>query len=316
MKGTGGFMRSLFSDMPTKIICLTAAVILFFFHRINTLKEEFFEVPLQSEIPAGLAVSSQYQKNVQITLRGTEDAIRQIKEADIEAGVDLSGIKNPGNYRMTVRVTRKGKSLIIEPLEVTVEPQEIAFVLEPLIERRVKLVADLRGSPAYGYDMTGYELTPQTVVIRGAKTLVQAANSLFTEVIDLTGRTGPFTLKSKVVIPNSLIRIVGDPAVDFKADIKETVMAKRFEQVELTAINLLPAFAFKSPPAAGRIQVQGPQLVVEALKADQVRLLVDCTFIHKAGNYTLRPMPESPSDVLVLDFEPKEIAAEIVPAGN
>jgi YbbR domain-containing protein len=306
---TGGFLRGFFSDMPTKIICLTAAVLLFFFHRINTLEKKSYEAHLQSEIPAGLAISSAFENTVQITLRGTKEAVDQIQEEDIEAGVDLSGIKIPGDYRVAVRITRKGKSQNIEPLEVTVEPQEIAFKLEPLMERRVKLIADLRGSPAYGYDLADYTLTPQTVVIRGAKSLVQAANALSTEVIDLTGRTGPFVLKSAVVLPNPLIRIVGEPMINFEADIKETVQAKRFEPVEMSSSNLSAAFEIKSLPS-GRIQVQGPQLVVEALKSEQLRLVADCSSIHRPGTYTIRLKPETPSNVIVLDFEPKEIAVE------
>jgi hypothetical protein len=177
------------------------------------------------------------------------------------------------------------------------------------MERRVKLIADLRGSPAYGYDLADYTLTPQTVVIRGAKSLVQAANALSTEVIDLTGRTGPFVLKSAVVLPNPLIRIVGEPMINFEADIKETVQAKRFEPVEVSSSNLSAAFAVKSLPS-GRIQVQGPQLVVEALKSEQLRLVADCSSIHRPGTYTIRLKPETPSNVIVLDFEPKEIAVE------
>jgi len=311
----GGFLRGFFSDMPTKIICLTAAVLLFFFHRINTLDKKTFDVSLQYEIPAGLAIASQNESSVQVTLRGTKEATESINADDIEVGVDLSGIKTPGVYRLAVRADRKGKLRNIEPLEVTVEPQEIAFDFEPLMERRIQLIADLRGSPAYGYDLADYTLIPQTVVIRGAKSLVQAASALSTEVIDLTGRTGPFVLKSAVVLPNSLVRIVGEPLIDFEADIKETVQAKRFDPVEVSFTNLSAALEIKSPPY-GRIQVQGPQLVVEALKSEQLKLLVDCSSIHRPGIYTLHPKTEAPADVAVLDFEPKEITVEVSPSGD
>jgi YbbR domain-containing protein len=317
MKGKRSFLKALFADMPTKLICLTAAVILFFFHRINTLKEGFFNVPLQMEIPAGLAAASNYQKNVQITVRGTEEAIRQVQEDEMEAGADLSEIKNPGEYRIAVRVERKGKSKNIEPLEVTVEPQEISIVFEPLMERKVQIIADLRGSPAYGYEVAEYSLSPQSVVIRGARSLVQAASALSTDVIDLTGRTGPFTLKSKVVLPSTLVRIVGDPAIEFTSDIKETVQAKRFDPVEITYLNLAAAFAVKSlVPSLGRIQIQGPQLAVESLRPEQLRLLADLSAVHRPGSYVLRPKPETPENVEVLDYEPKEISVEIVPVSN
>ena len=58
-----------------KVICLTAAVILFLFHRVNTMTERFFSVPLEVSTPPGLAIASAYPKTVRITLRGSEDAI-------------------------------------------------------------------------------------------------------------------------------------------------------------------------------------------------------------------------------------------------
>ena len=53
-----------------KVICLTAAVILLLFHRVTTLTERFFSVPLDVSTPSGLAVASAFPKTVRITLRG------------------------------------------------------------------------------------------------------------------------------------------------------------------------------------------------------------------------------------------------------
>lgn len=46
-----GLLRGLLSDLPVKVICLTAAVILFLFHRVNTMTERFFSVPLSVSTP-------------------------------------------------------------------------------------------------------------------------------------------------------------------------------------------------------------------------------------------------------------------------
>lgn len=62
--------RILLADLPVKAICLAAAVILLFFHRVTTLTERFFSVPLEVSTPAGLAVASAFPKTVRITLRG------------------------------------------------------------------------------------------------------------------------------------------------------------------------------------------------------------------------------------------------------
>jgi YbbR domain-containing protein len=316
MTPRGRVARTLLSDLPVKTICLTAAVILFLFHRINTLSERFFSVPLQVEVPAGLAISSSYPKSVRITLRGAEESIYPILEEDIEAGVNLEGRKGAGSFRAPVRISRKGTAVNVEPLEIKVEPQVIAFTLEPLAERRLTVAPDLRGSPAYGFELVQYAATPQSLVIRGARSHVQALSALSTEQIDLTGRTGAFSMRVRVALADPLLKVAGDPTVEFKATIQETVISKRFEQVEVVALDLSPHLKVKTALPSGSIQVQGTQLAVEGFKPDQLRLLVDCLAIRRPGVFMLRPKPETPSSAAVLDFAPKEITVEFAPSGR
>ena len=61
------FIRVLLTDLPVKVICLAAAVILLLFHRVTALTERFFSVPLEVNTPSGLAVASTYPKTVRIS---------------------------------------------------------------------------------------------------------------------------------------------------------------------------------------------------------------------------------------------------------
>lgn len=306
--------RALFSDLPVKVICVTAAAVLFLFHRVNTLTERFFSVPLQVNVPAGLAVASAYPKSVRITLRGAEEQIYPVLEEDIEALVGLEGRKSAGIFRAQVKVSRKGTAAGIEPLEVRVEPQEITFTLEPLTEKRVPVVPDLRGSPAYGYEMVQSVVAPSAAMVRGARSRVQGISSLSTEEVDLTGRTGSFAARLKISVPSTLAKIAGEPTVEFRATIQEAVVAKSLQPVPIAGIDLAARFALKAPLQTGRVEVQGPQLIVDGVRADQVRLLLDCSIVKRAGQYTLHPRPEAPSGVTVRDWEPKELTVEFVPS--
>ena len=306
--------RALFSDLPVKVICITAAAILFLFHRVNTLTERFFSVPLQVNVSAGLAVASAYPKSVRITLRGAEEAIYPVLEEDIEAVVGLESRKGPGMFRAQVKVSRKGTAASIEPLEVRVEPQEITFTLEPLTEKRVSIVPDLRGSPAYGYEMVQSVVTPAAAMVRGARSRVQGVTALSTEEVDLTGRTGSFAARLKISVPSALVKIAGEPSVEFRATIQEAVVAKSLQPVQVTGFDLSPRFAPKAPLQTGRVEVQGPQLLVDGVRADQVRLLLDCSVVKRAGVYVLHPRPEAPSGITVRDWEPRELSVEFVPS--
>jgi hypothetical protein len=310
------FTRALLADLPVKVICLAAAVILLLFHRVTTLTERFFSVPLDVSTPAGLAVASAFPKTVRITLRGAGDAIFPILEEDVEASVSLDGHHTPGVYRAEVKAGRKGTAQGVEPLEIRVEPQSITFTLEPLTEKRVVLNPDLKGTPAYGYELVQSGISPLNVVIRGAKSRVQSVTSLDTEEIDLTGRTGSFASKVKILLPNTLLKIAGETAADFRATIQEATVQHSFDGVAIAPFDLPPHLALKTVPAPGSLKMQGTQLAVDAIRPEQLRLLLDLGGVRRAGTYTLQTRPEALPGVLILDWAPRELTVDIAASGK
>ncbi len=311
-----GRLRGILSDLPVKVICLTAAVILFLFHRVNTMTERFFSVPLEVSTAPGLAIASAYPKTVRITLRGSEESIYPILEEDIQATADLEGHKGQGVFRAPIKISRRGTAASVEPLEIKVEPQELAFTLEPLAERKVNVVPDLRGAPAYGYEMVQSSVAPSSALVRGARSRVQALLSLSTEEIDLSGRAASFSIRAKILSPSSLIRIVGDAAVDFRATIQESVVERTFDAVPIAGTDIPSHLALHSALPLGTVALQGTQLALDGVRAEQVRLLVDFASIHRPGQYTLHPRPEAPPGFTILDWTPREVTVDLASAGR
>jgi YbbR domain-containing protein len=234
------------------------------------------------------------------------------------ASVSLDAHRSAGVYREEVKVARKGTALNVEPLEINVDPQEISFTLEPLAERHVNVVPDIRGSPAYGYELAQAVVTPQNVVIRGARSRVQGVTALSTELIDLTGRTGSFASKVKIILPNTLVRLAGEPLADFRATVQESMVTRTVDAVALASIDLSSRFALKSPPAPGSVQISGAQLAVDAVRPEQMRLLLDCSSVKRVGQFTVRTRPDAAatSNVMVMDWSPKEVTVDIVASGR
>jgi YbbR domain-containing protein len=313
---TRRFPRVLLADLPVKVICLAAAVILLLFHRITTLSERFFSVPLDVSTPAGLAVASSFPKTVRITLRGAGDAIFPILEEDVDASVSLDSHHSPGVYRADVKVDRKGTAQGVEPLEIQVDPQTITFTLEPLAEKRVVVSPDIKGTPAYGYEVVQSDLTPPNMVIRGARSRVQPITSLSTEEIDLTGRTSSFAARVKVLLPNPLVKVGGEAAADFRATIQESTVQHTFEPVAVAPADLSPHLALKGELPAGRLKGQGTQLSVDAIHPEQLQLVLELGSIRRAGTYTLPTRPDPVTGIMVLDWDPKEVTVTVAASGK
>jgi YbbR domain-containing protein len=311
----GRFLEIIFSNWPAKIISLAAAALLFLFYRVNTMDERFFSVPLQVDPPAGLAISKPYPKSARVTLRGKEEAIFSVIEDDVEVYADFGRFQTEGQFRIPVRVVRSGSSLNIEPLDIRVEPAEISVTLEQRIEKTVALKPVIRGSPPAGYDLVQYTIVPDSVQISGPRTLVNSVETIPLEEIDLDGRTEDFTEQVKILEENPLVDYSRERTVVFRGIVREAVIIKTFEDVDIISIDLSPDLKLAEPLPKGSIRIQGNQRSIEALPLEQLRLVIDCGDIEKPGPETLYPQPDIPPEFVVLKFEPQELDLTFILSG-
>jgi hypothetical protein len=305
-------LESIFSNWPAKIISLAAAALLFLFYRVNTMDERYFSVPLRVDPPPGLAISKPYPKSARVTLRGKQDAIFSVLEQDIEVYADFGRFHSAGQFRIPVRVARHGTSLNVEPLDVRVEPAEISITLEQKIEKTVSVEPVIRGSPPAGYDLVQYTLVPDTVQVSGPRSLVGALDTIRLQEIDLDGRTEDFTEHVAIMEENSLIDYPRERTVVFRGIIREAVIIKTFEDIDIISIDLSPDLKLAEPLPNGSIRIQGNQRAIEALPLEKLRLVVDCSRIEKPGPEILHPEPDVPPEFVVLKFEPQQLDVTFV----
>ncbi|NOY09941.1 MAG: hypothetical protein GXP33_14000 [Spirochaetes bacterium] len=311
-----GFFYNLFSNWPAKVLSLAAAVIIFLFYRMNTMDERFFGIPLHVELPSGFAVSADYPKSVRVTLRGEGKKIYPILEEDIVAYADLRKHKSEGLYKIPVRITKKGTAAGVESLEIKVEPEEIKFTLEKIIQKRVKVVPILRGVPAHGYELTQFTVRPSMIMVQGPRTHIESIKQISTSEISLTGRIKDFTSIIRLKSSDPYVHFVDEDRVEFHASIEKAVILKTFADVDIISIDLQSGLTLAKNLPKGSIKVQGPQLLIESLKPGQFGLTVDCSEVREAGSTTLAVKPEVPDGVIVLSYEPESVVLDFVRVNN
>jgi hypothetical protein len=309
------FLESIFSNWPAKIISLAAAALLFLFYRVNTMDERFFSVPMRVDPPAGLAISKPFPKSARVTLRGKEEAIFSVIEEEIEVYADFGRFQSEGQYRIPIRVARQGTSLNIEPLDIRVEPAEISITLEQRIEKTVALEPVISGTPPPGYDLVQYTIVPDSAQISGPRSIVNTVEAVGLEEIDLDERTEDFTEQVTILEESALIRYPRERTVVFRGIVREAVIIKTFEDVDIISIDLSPDLRLAEPLPKGSIRIQGNQPAIEAFLPGQLRLVIDCGEIEKPGPETLYPQPDIPPEFVVLKFEPQELDLTFILAG-
>lgn len=298
-------------NWPVKVLSVAAAVLLFSFNRMSTLEERFFSVPLRVSLDGALVPASSYPRMVRVTLRGESNNVFPILEEDIEAYIDLSKYRNEGVYKAPVLVRKKGTALGVDPLEVHVDPMEIAVALEQKASRTVPITPSFRGYLEPGYELSSYVLEPSQTEISGPAGLVSRVLDVTTESIELTGRKENFEAAVKLVNREPLLSVDGASRVQFRGVVQQSVMIRTLERLPVVISGLPQGFIARPQVKFGSVKLEGSQNDLESYEPDASLLSIDCSDVDSPGLYILPLQVSAPPNFTVVRFDPSEIAVEV-----
>ncbi len=306
------FLDGLVANWAAKVLALAAAIVLFMFHRMSALEERFFSVPLRVQTDGALVPASSYPRMVRITLRGEANNVFPIMEEDIEAYLDLAKYKSEGVYKAPVLIRKKGTATGIDPLEVHVEPLEVAVAVERKLAKTVPVTPSFRGYLEPGYELATYVVEPSHVEISGPTSVVDRVTDVTTDFVELSGRKEDFAVKVKIINRDSLLSIRGEGQVEFRGTIQQSVMIRTLEHLPIVISGLPDGFIARPQVNFGSVKLQGSQNDLESYVPDASFLSLDCSDVTDSGMYLLPLVVSAPPNFSVVRYDPLEVAVEVV----
>ena len=298
-------------NWPAKVLCIGLAIILFIYHRLSTLERRFFSVPLNVEHMSSLLPSSSYPRMVRVSLRGEADSIFPIMEDDIEVYIDMDIYNMPGTYTVPVQWRKKGTAQGVEPLQITVDPMEITLSLDLKISKFVPLSASLRGQVESGYTMTSYSLNPTQVIIDGPAELMGGISGLYTEPVDLDGRSGDFSVIVNILNRDPLIVIRGNGITEFRGNISQIVPVRNLTGIPIVITGMQEGLSGELELKTVNIHLEGEnQQALNSFEPPPDFLAVDCSGITQPGTYVLKVQSRDTENML-LRIDPEEVRIQI-----
>jgi YbbR domain-containing protein len=294
-----------------KVLSIALAIILFVFHRMGALEERFFTVPLKLELNSSLVPANPYAAVIRVNLRGEAANIYPVSEEDIEAYIDLKEHDSPGWYHAPVLIRKTGSSPGTEPLEISVEPSEISLELDRKISKYLPLTANLRGTVQEGHNLISSALIPAQVMVEGPLSILGNISELYTDFIDLEGRTEDFSLTVSILNRNPLLLIRGSGMVEFHGLVRRTVPVRNFTRLPITVAGLDAAFVAEPELKTGSLRLEGPQEQLDLFVPPPLFLYVDGSEIAEPGSYTLPVRVDLPEGFTILRQEPENLALTV-----
>ncbi|MDR1286834.1 MAG: hypothetical protein LBK08_04420 [Treponema sp.] len=301
---------------PAKVLSVALALVLFVFHRMSTLEERFFSVPLVLEVNAGLTPAVSYNRMVRVTLRGDPNSIFPILEDDIEAYADLGKYSAAGSYRVPIQVRRQGTAAGTESFEITVDPMEVSVELDRKISKYVPVVANIRGNLAAGYDLVSYTLTPTQVMVDGPMNILEDISKLYTDFIDIEGKNADFSVMVNILNRDPLLAIRGSGVTEFRGFVRRLVPVRNITDIPIAASGLDPRFTAELNVKTGSVRLENSRNELDGFIPPDDFLSVDCSAITEPGVYTLPVKAALPPSFNLIRQEPREAEVTVTAGGG
>lgn len=177
--------KLLFENLGLKISAVLIAVLLWLFVTSRGQSEMSLEIPVEfKDVPVGLGIASTSAKMVNVTIKGQERVMKNVRPTDVRVFIDLSKAKKgEGSFRISqddIKLPYAMKVMNIEPTTLRVKLDETAT--KPVTVNPV-----ITGTPGKGFYVKAIEVEPKSIVIQGLKTEVRKIGEIRTETMDISG---------------------------------------------------------------------------------------------------------------------------------
>jgi len=303
--------RFVLTDGLLMLLALVITVVLFVLTRDEVTQR--FTVPLRVQQDPDRVLLTDVPGDIAVDVRGPWARVNRVDAADFGAAVLDLREAEPGPLIID-------RASIVMPQGVVlagIDYDEVDLRFEPVVEKEVRVVPTVRGTPARDYQLVAIGAQPATVRIRGGQSRVFGLAQLSTEVYDLREVSADVEVSLAIAQPPEGVTIVGDPVyVRVVADIAPRTerMARRVV-VERSAIMLDRG----GLPTQVEIELSGPAPEFRVLEAAGLDAVLEAV---------VRADPEAPDRAFIevgwaegvpagvreaLSIDPSRVAVDLLP---
>ena len=226
-----------------------------------------------------------------VAVSGPKTLVEQVSRVQVEYSLETLSYKY-GTQRTALSfafLDAEGNPVESDLLQastnnVTLRSLVVSQTLYPLTLLTLDTSALWTGTPAEGYQVTGVEISPQTIQVGGSQEAVELVGSLFTDSpVDVTGAKATFSQNVKIRKPSDLNYLSTD-TVTVTVTLEPILGTKTFTGVK---INLIGSTGKTSlSPKTCTLDVVGPVNELSGLKSGKLSVYADVSGLE-AGTYDI-----------------------------
>ena len=199
------FRKYVLQNLPFKLVSLAIAIMLWWAVGRDSTIEIPMTVPLEFQhAPGNLEITSDYAFQAQVTLRGPERLLQEVRPSQVHAILDLEGA-GPGEQTYDLSASQVHVPRNVKVVQVV--PAQFHISFDRAATRTVPVQPRVIGTLLSGYEMTNPVADPSQVTIVGPERHVNTIADAMTDPVDATGVVGSATFTTHAYVADPLVRV-------------------------------------------------------------------------------------------------------------
>lgn len=240
---------------------------------------------------------------------GARSVLENVKQ--IICAIDISGIKEDLRRKIKVKAVDVNGN---EVKEVKIEPDivEVSISLtRGYPEKQLTVKPKIIGKPAPIYYISEILSNPDEIKIFGNYSKISNIEFLETIPIDVSGITKTLSVKVPPALEEGLNIVEGEvELIEVTIQVKEVIIQKILKNISVVLQNLSPFVSCEIKPEVVDITVEGKNILVDNLKAEDIKAFVKFTDNFKVEQ-KVKVQVDLPEGISLIKVEPEEVTVLI-----
>ncbi len=196
---------------------------------------------------------------------------------------------------------------ILSPVKVEItriHPSQITVRIEELIEKSFVIKPRYQGTPQKGYLMRKIIIIPDSLTMRGPRSVLEKLDYVSAHEIELEGLKESVTMRVDLDLPRGNVQIINQNVDFYSAEITidSLPIKKRFSKIPVFLRNM--DYVSVINPSTFNVFVEGPEDLIEGLNLNKLYGEIDLSTFEPGEYPKVTPKVVKPDGITVLQQWP------------
>ena len=297
--------RFLTHNPGLKLGALAVSLLLWF--HIATEKDgyqRFLDVPLVIEgIRPDYVIAEEVPTTVRVIFQGKGKPLLSLDWRDVSVIVDASDIQTRGTRSIRLENVRYPESTDLVAVQI-IEPELITIEIDRLVTMALPIRPMLMVDEAPGHTVVGAAtVEPESVFVSGPESQVRQLQAIATDTLEFRRARRPVDQEIGLQAPDLFNTSLEQTTVRVRMDVQQ-IGERSFPEIPVVLERTPPSGRYLAQPRTAQVTVSGGVKVLEALLADQIRVVLDLENRPPDALVPLDPTIQLPPGVTLVRLEP------------